>query len=312
MKKSVNFLATMALAMVVLLSACKKENTNTRQDDATEFQIQTDDQARFSNETDAAANDAQAALESVGGSYMFGRPQTPPIASPCDATITVDTTSNPRKITVTYTGAGCLGNRTRSGSIIVSFAPAFRWAAPGATYTVTYQNLKITRNTDNKSITFNGTKTVKNVSGGLLKNLATATQPMIHEVTSNNMSVTFDNGAQRTWQLAKRRTFTYDNGIVIAVSGIAPQGGGVAEWGTNRASREFTAAILQPITIKQSCNFRLVSGQVKYNIPIITTTTTFGLNAEGNPISNCPTGPFYYKVVWTLPNGVSQTYIGPY
>jgi hypothetical protein len=126
------------------------------------------------------------------------------------------------------------------------------------------------------------------------------------------MSVTFDDGTQRNWQIAKRRTFTYDNGIVISVTGISALGNGIAEWGINRFDNSFTSAIIEPLVVKQSCDFRLVSGQIKHTGPVVTTTTTFGLDVNGSPVTSCPSGSFYYKVVWTGANGNSHTHIGAY
>ncbi len=317
MKKKLILMSVAILSAGLFFTSCKKESTQSATtDNSTELQLQSDDQARFSNESDAADDDANAALENSGGSFLGETPLTPPLAMRCDATVTMDTLSSPRTITVTYSGDTCIGGRrSRTGSIVISFDAGFRWATAGAHYTVTYNNLKVTRLIDNKSITFNGSKTITNVSGGKLRNLATNLNPIVHTVTSDGISVTFDNGAQRIWKVAKKRTFTYDNGIVISITGIAPSsvGTGVVEWGFNRANHEFKTTIIDPLVIKQSCNFRLVSGQVQHSSGFFTTTTTtFGLDAAGNPVSTCPTGYFYYKVVWVGPNGQTYTFIGPY
>ncbi len=310
MKKLFSYCIVATLSAGLFFSSCKKDKAADNSD-VTEFQVQSDDQARFTTETDAIDDDVNAALENNGGSYAQ-RPLNPttPLPIHCDATVTVDTVSTPRKITITYNGLNCLGNRTRTGTVVISFSPNFRLSAPGASYTITAQNLKITRLSDNKSITINGEKTITNVSGGKLRDLATRTSPIIHDVTSNGITVTFDNGTQRSWQVLKRRTFTYDNGIVIAVSGRGPQG--VAEWGINRFNNAFTSAVLEPLTVKQSCDFRLVSGKIQHKGPLVTTTTTFGLDASGNPVTSCPGGAFYYQVVWTGPNGNSYSHLGVY
>ena len=316
MKKQLTLLSVAILSIGLIFTSCKKESTTSTTDptdDATQLQVQTDDQNRFSSESDAADDDANVALETFGGSYVGARPLTP-LPLRCDADVTVDTTVNPRTITITYSGATCGGaNRTRTGSIVLSFAPGFRWSAAGSHYDITYNNLKITRLSDNKSITINGTKTITNVTGGKLVNLASL-GTITHTVTSSSMSVTFDNGSQRTWQVARQRTFTYNNGSVITITGIAPAsvGNGVAEWGINRFGRAFQSAITQPLVLKQDCDFRLVSGQVQHTGYFVTTTTTFGLDAQGNAVSTCPTGAYYLKIVWTGANGQSHTYIGPY
>ena len=311
MKKQIGYLLIATLSFGLFFTSCKKiDKTN---DNTEEFKMQSDDQSRFTNETDAVANDANTALENMGGSYGGETPTTPLLPSICDAAIVVDTASTPRKITITYNGLNCSGTRTRTGSVVISFAPSFRWNNPGANYSVTYQNLRITRISDNKSITINGTKTVTNVTGGRLRTLATRGSAIVHELTSSNMSITFDDGSSRTWQVAKRRTFTYSDGIVISVTGIAPTsiGAGVAEWGTNRNGNAFTTTFNSPLVVRQSCGFRLVSGQVTHNVLSASLSVTFGLNAEGNPVNSCVL-LLFYKVVWTGASGVSVSFIRPY
>jgi hypothetical protein len=315
MKKQLTLMSVAILSAGLFFASCKKESSTTdNTDNATELQMQSDDESRFSNESDFADDDANAALETFGGSYAGMRPLNP-LPWRCDATVTVDTTSNPRTITVTYNGDTCIGGRrSRTGNVVLSFTPGFRWGVAGSSYTVTYQSLRITRLRDNKSITINGAKTFTNVSGGRLTQLASSTTPIVHTITSDGMSVTFDDGRQRTWKVAKQRSFTYNDGIVISVTGIAPAavGTGVATWGENRFGREFKNAILEPLVVKQSCDFRLVSGKTQHTGFMVTSSVTYGLNAAGDPVTGCPDGPFYYKVVWTGRNGQTYTFIGPY
>ncbi|HMO62789.1 MAG TPA: hypothetical protein PKC39_10685 [Ferruginibacter sp.] len=309
MKKQSGLFALTLLSAVLILSACKKDNNSGEMAAETEIKAQADDQERFAAETDEAATDAFTALENSNSS-LLGRPLGNLLPVRCDASIDIDTVSAAKKITITYNG-NCLGNRTRTGSIVLSFANSFRWGQAGATFTLTYNNLTITRVRDNKKIIINGVKTVTNVSGGFLRDLATATAPRIHDIKSNGLSITFDNGTSRVWRLAKRRTFTYDNGIVMAVSGISTEADGVAEWGINRFGGNFTTTILSPLTIKQSCNYKLVSGAVKLQVNNRTTTTTFGLDAMGLPVSAC-VAQFYLKIEWVGPNGGTLTYLGTY
>jgi hypothetical protein len=310
MKKHFSYLSVAILSAAILFTSCKKDKTTT--DDTTVYKVAADDQSRFSNETDAAANDANTAVENLGGTYNGDTPLTPMLPSICDASVAVDTVSIPRKLTITYNGTNCAGNRTRTGVVTITFSPNFRWNQAGAQYVVNYQNLKITRVSDNKSITINGEKTITNVSGGRLRNLATRGSAIIHTVKSSGMNVTFDDGTVRSWQIARQRSFTYDGGIVLSITGIAPQGNGIAEWGTNRYGNTFTSAITQPLVIKQTCNFRLVSGQVTHTGLAVTSVTTFGLNAAGTAVTSCPDGTFYYKIVWTGVGGNSYTHIAAY
>lgn len=289
--------------------ACQKDPSN--DDNYTLETIRhSDDQSRFSNEVDAAANDVNITVESAAG--FAGRTEN--IQSfICDATVAVDTVSNPRTITITYNGANCLGNRIRTGVIVVSMAQGVRWKNAGAVINVTYQNFKVTRLSDNKSITLNGTQSFTNVSGGLLINLP-ALNTITHTITSSNMSVTFDDNSQRTWQVARQRVFTYNNGVVITVTGMHTANGitGIAEWGTNRFGNAFTTSIAQPVVMRQDCSFRVGSGMVVHHTNLFNASATFGLNANGNP-TGCPgTNPYYMKVEWTGPRGNTQSALLPY
>ena len=148
----------------------------------------------------------------------------------------------------------------------------------------------------------------------MLINLPTL-NTITHSITSSGLSITFDNGTQRTWQVSKQRVFTFvNNSGVITTTGTHTDGAvaNIAEWGTNRFGKAFATSITEPLIVKQDCSFRLTSGQVKHTTGGITATATFGLDATGNPTS-CPgSGNYYYKVIWTGPNGNSLTVILPY
>ncbi len=308
MKARILSFTLLFFSVVFVLASCQKDSDSP--DYSSESSAHADDQNRFSAELDAAANDANLILETTPG--FFGRGEGVQSLI-CDATIAVDTMSNPRTITITYNGTNCLGNRTRTGVIVISMAQGIRWNNAGAQLNVSFQNFKITRTSDNKSITINGTQTYTNISGGLLINLPVL-NTITHSITSNNMSVTFDNASQRSWQVARQRVFTYNNGAVITVTGMHSQGGitGIAEWGTNRFGNAFTTAITQPLVFKQDCLFRLGNGKVEHATAFFNASVTFGLDANGNP-ATCPgANPYYMKVVWTGPSGNTRSTILPY
>jgi|KBSSwiStaDraftv2_1062776.scaffolds.fasta_scaffold29198_3 hypothetical protein len=309
MKAKILTLSILSFSFALSFIACKKEKDDTSNND--EIATHSDDQSRFASEIDAAANDADLTIES--SSSFSGRYQGVQGVI-CDATVTVNTSSDPKTITITYDGTNCAGNRKRTGSIVISMAQNVQWKNAGAAVTVNFQNLKITRVSDNKSITINGSQTYTNVSGGLLINLPTLST-ITHSITSSGLSITFDNGTQRTWQVSKQRVFTFvNNSGVITTTGTHTDGPvtNIAEWGTNRFGKAFATSITEPLIVKQDCSFRLTSGQVKHTTSGIVATASFGLDATGNPTS-CPgSGNYYYKVIWTGPNGNSLTVILPY
>ena len=300
MKRSpVYLMMTLAVSALVTFSACKKDAAK---DPNADFAVQSDDNSQFSAETDAFTDDLNAVMEAYPA--FNGRNTT---ASICDATIVVDSNDNSRFITITYNGTNCLGNRKRTGVVKASMPLSVKWSDEGATIMIGYQNVKVVRGRDQKSVVLNGYVTARNVSGGKLINLANLGS-IVHTLNSDQLSVKFDDGTQHNWTIAKKRTFTYDNGIVVSTTGNHNEN--VAEWGVNRFGREFSTAIIEPLVIRQDCSFRLVSGKVEYRSDA-TLAVTFGLNALGQPTS-CPTGSYYFKVEWPDLRNNLHSIIWPY
>ncbi|HTN06442.1 hypothetical protein [Agriterribacter sp.] len=301
MKQNMHFLQLFSVALLLSFTACKKDNHSGTEKDDAEISVHADDEAFFTAETNAVFNDANLVLDD---GYSSPRNQDNII---CDAAIAVDLLSNPQTITISFNGGACLGSRTREGVIVLSAPTGTQWKNAGASFKIQYKDFKITRKTDKKSITINGEQAFTNVSGGLLLELSSLAS-IIHTVSSSGLSVTFNNGAKRSWQIAQQRVFTYDKGIVLSVTGTHTEGedNHVAIWGFNRFGTAFTSSITDPLVIRQDCNFRLTGGAIKHTVGPATATATFGLDAGGNPVS-CPSGNYYYKLVWTGPNGNSFT-----
>jgi hypothetical protein len=231
----------------------------------------------------------------------------------CDASVTIDTSASPRTITITYNGGNCNLTRTRTGVVVVSVPAGEKWTDKGATVTVSIQNLKITRLIDGKSITINGTHTYTNVSGGSLADLPNLGS-ITHTVTSDDMTITFDNGAKRSWHLSRQRVYTYENGWVVTESGLHTDGStaGITEWGDNRFGNSFETVFSTPVVVKQSCSFRLTGGVIEVTRPAGTISLSLGLDASGNP-TDCPgVGFYYFKLTWTGSGGKTYTFILPY
>jgi hypothetical protein len=311
MKKTSVFHFLFAFTLLIAFAACKKDSNNNNNNNNDEITAHSDDQSQFSSEIDGVNNDADITIEST--TSLTGRYNgTQGVI--CDAIVTIDSSSNPRTITITYDGTVCPGAfHKRQGVVVISMPQGVHWKNAGAAVTLTFQNLKITRLSDNKSITISGAQTYTNVSGGLLINLATLTT-ITHAITSDGLSITFDNNSQRSWKVAKQRVFTYTNGVVITTTGTHTDGNntGIAEWGTNRFGASFATSIVEPLIVRQDCSFRITSGKVKHTVGALTATATFGLNANGEPTS-CPgSNPYYLKIVLTGANGNSITVIRPY
>jgi hypothetical protein len=327
MKTKILYRFAIAIAFTGVMIACNKNNNNSNAgQSSTDLQTQSDDQTQVTNETDGIADDVNATLS--GQSGVTGSSVQPGYSHGiavqggnhdtvtsyiCDAVIIRDTVSNPHTLTISYNGSNCSGTRTRTGTVVVSWAAGTHWKDQGATVTVSIQNLKITRIRDGKSITINGTHLYTNVSGGSLANLSKGT-PITHTITSDDMSITFDNGSKRTWHVARQRVYSYSDGVVITTSGLHTDGTntGISEWGTNRFGNSFATQISQPLVVAQSCLFRITSGQVVVIRPEVTTTITFGLDSTG-AATGCPgDGSYYFKLVWEGSGGKTYTFILPY
>ena len=322
MKTSNLFRITLLAACIALVFACKKDNQSSS-NNASNANVQTsaDDQTMASNEDEAVSNDATAALSanvSIAGSSM-----SPVVKSGssvlggdigiCDATVSFDTTGDTKTVTITYNGTNCWGNRTRTGTVTISIPKGVHWRDQGAVVTINV-DLTISRKRDGKSIVIKGTKTITNTTGGLLIDLASLGN-IAHDISST-FTITFDNGTQRSWNVSKHRVFTYDNGIVITTTGTHNDGTNpdVAEWGTNRFGVAFESRITAPKVIAQSCDFRLTSGENTITRgDNITAVITYGLDSSGNPVTSCPSGDYYAKLVWTnSATNKTYTYIFPY
>jgi hypothetical protein len=307
-------MTTALLAILVVsfsLTSCKKTASTSIKNTSDSAQIQSNDEAMANKETDDVTNDVTGTLEGTGGSFAARPDSASPTFAffPCDASITFDTLTTPtRSITITYNGSNCSGTRTRTGSVTISFSDTLHWKNAGDSITVTYNNLKITRIIDGKTLLINGSMTYKNVSGGLLVNLTGSNQ--ITHTIYGNLNLTFDNTAQASWTISKQRTFANIGGGLVISTGNGPQSAFAVE-GINRYGNAFTASITEPLVVEQGCGFRLVGGQIVYTGPNATVTTTFGLNASGNVEVACPIGFYYYEQTWLI-NGKTYTFIGAY
>ena len=318
------------VAFTGILASCNKSNSsNNNSSSNTDLQSNSDDVTRVSTETDAALDDVNTAMTvqynatgaAIGRQMMttiLDGPGSTDSTAICDAVITVDSASNPRTITITYNGTNCALDRTRSGSVVISWPAGQLWRNAGAVVTVQFNSLVITRLSDNKTITINGTHTYTNVSGGSLISLpnAPAGTSITHTITSSNMQITFDNSTKRNWNVARQRVFTYSGGFIITTSGTHSDGTttGISEWGTDRFGNAFEVAILQPRVITQSCSWQMTAGEVALSNTAGVTTTTYGLNVSGASIG-CPVGgaTYYFKLSWTAAvSGKTYTFILPY
>jgi hypothetical protein len=335
MKTKLSITLASTIMMAGLIVACNKNNSNggnnsgtstSPNTSTTQMQTQADDETQVSTELNNAENDVNNSLNASAafsgttttgassGIETAGGPVSIVIDySICDATVTTDTADGLRQLVITYNGSNCSGARTRTGVVTISIPVGTHWRDTGAVVTVNIDNLKITRIRDNKTITINGTYTFTNVTGGLLRDLATR-GTITHTITANDVTIEFADSATRTWSVSKQRQFTYNDGVVETTTGTHSDGTNtdISIWGTNRYGNSFEQLIVQPMVIAQSCDWQLTSGETETIRPAVTLNITYGLDSDGNP-SGCPTAGnyYYYKAVWTVGNK-TYTFIAPY
>lgn len=300
MKLKLNHFLLLVLIIAIVFSSCKKDNKS-ENDTNSQIEAQADDESQVSAELDAATLDVATIIEFNPATSGDNSTLDNLI---CDATIEFNAISNPMTATITYNGGDCFGNRTRTGKIVVSVVQGAKWNEAGTAVNVEFQNFKITRKKDNKSVTINGTKTYTNISGGLLIHLAGG-ENIIHQISSNGISVKFNDETAREWKIARQYSFHYDAGIVVAITGFHAENNvdGIVAWGTNRFGKEFTTVINEALIVKQSCSAKISTGILTHTTPAFSVSATFGLDAQGAPTQCAGSGNLYYKLQATGPNG---------
>ncbi|HSZ71719.1 MAG TPA: hypothetical protein VK750_03515 [Cytophagaceae bacterium] len=316
MKKTFIKISMACFCAGLIFTSCSKNSDNSVTPATENQQTAGSDDTRAQNESDAGANDAETAVSSnsstkrvsAGGSVVAG------------ATIDSSNASGQKKIVITYDGSSNIGGRTRSGSITVQLTSGTHWSDQGAVMTLTYYNYKATRTSDNKSIIINGSETIRNTSGGLISTMTIA-DSRTRSIRSSNLSITFDNGTQRTWSVAKKRTITTQVGGTYTiktmgdtiVSGHGDASHHVSAWGTTRFGTQFYTIITDsdPITWNTAnCVTAPTSGTISVEGLANTLTVNYGVDSNGNPVTTA-TCSYGIKLSWTV-TGVTQTAVVVY
>lgn len=239
---------------------------------------------------------------------------------PCHATIDSTPVHNDTIIIyIHYNGLSCNLQKFITGTIEIIKNINTNWHDPGATVFVKFIDFKVTRVATQKSMTFNGTKTFVNVSGGFIWQLGYQIQALIHKVTGT-IQVTFDDNTIKTWNINRQRTLTRviigtDAHLLLTIDGLGSADGynNLVVWGVNRNNENFYSQINQSVVIKEACDWDPCCGIQFFTIPATqkSATVTFGYDSNNNPVpcdgNVCPTR---YRVDWTI-NNQSGTFFLP-
>jgi len=299
--KKMNLIRQGAILLAIMginLTNCTKVKNEANNDTASLQQL-AKDQADVQSASEDGLNDANN-VAAPGNTKSHWVPD--------NATVDVATSGDTTIYIITYNGNNCWNTRSRTGKIIVKKLTSIPWSQAGTTIWVTYLNYKVTKGSTNKSVTLNGTKTYKNVSGGIVGDGTN----VIHEAIGS-MQLTFDDNTTRIWNISRRRTFTGNlSQLVLSTDGFGSSAGysNLETWGTNRKGELFYTQINQTVIRKiSSCGLDPVSGIVEHSIPSDnkSATITYGYDINNQPVpeasSNCPDK---YKLDW-IKNGHNGT-----
>ncbi len=317
--KSIIKLFGLALLAITLITSCKKKEETPVLDEKTkQFNQDAND---IKAESDNADNDINS---SINNSSLGGRLSVSYSSPLCG--VTIDSSQIANKI-LFYNFDGvtpCFSpSRTRSGQIKVELINGTTWLSAGSVLKLTYINFKVTRLSNNKSITFNGEKTLKNMNGINWFTFLLTTSEFKFQERANNIQITFDNNEQATWNLARITTWNYvpanaTPGITYAYVKFTASGdtaingvSNIDSWGINRFNLPFYTEFQSPWISNTYCGFwRPTSGSIKHQIAGSNLTLQLGVDQSGNTSTlSCAYG---YKATWTPQGGSSQSIVLSY
>ena len=288
------------------LAGCKKDKNTDPSDDSSSLQQLSKDEESVESASDESMNDVNFFLSD-------GNLKSTNLL-PCNATVDSTAVVNDTiTIYITYDGLNCSGTRFRTGQVQIRKHIGTQWFQAGATVMIRHINFTITKVSSQKSITLNGVKVHKNVSGGVIWQLGNGINAIVHR-TWGHLNVTFDDGTTKTWNVARQKTYTGNppGNLVLTTDGFGSVGefDNLVVWGINRQGEGFYTQIIQPIVHRQVCSWDPVSGIKKHAIPSDSksATLTFGFDSNNQPISGneCPAK---FKLDWQRNNNSGTVYL---
>ena len=299
------FLLLILAVSTLTITGCKKDKPETPADSSSLTQLTTDEEA-LEAASDESMNDVNAVLSqgNLKSTAML----------PCNATVDSTAVANDTiTIYITYNGLNCSGTRYRTGKVEIRRQVGQHWYQQGAAVIVKHINFAITKVATQKTIVLNGVKIYTNVSGGVIWQLGNPYPAIVHRVRGH-VSITFEDGTTRTWNVARQKTFTGNppENLILTTDGFGSAGSftDLVIWGVNRQGENFFTQILLPVVHRQVCNWDPVSGIKKHSIPgdNKSATLTFGFDSNNLPVTGneCPVK---YRVDWQKNNQSGTIYL---
>lgn len=301
MKRAILFLI---IGSIPLFFSCRKNKEFINE--STEV---TEDNNNIQSQSDAATSDANSAISDLG-SLAGKNVSAEALEAFALCGVVVDTTQKASGVlTLNYDGTTVCKNRKRSGSIkatLEGFITGIRWKHTGAVIKLEFNNFKVTRASDSKSLEFSGIKYMTNISGGNLALLFLGMQTnFVTSVSGADLKVKFDDGKIATCNVNRKFTYAMSGQVIsCTVEGIGTNNGlsGLENYGTTRNGDTFTSQVLTPIVWNTDCRTYVLAGKLNVKVPakVFDLVTTFGVDESGNVVTpsanNCPYG---MKLEWT-------------
>lgn len=306
------------VAAFALFTSCGKLqdllNSNVRQFN--------EDSNELKGELDQADNDINDALGDIG----FGKNETGlSVSSSALCGCVIDTSDLDQDILYfNFDGSTpCFSpSRTRSGQIKVELISGSSWHNAGAVIRETFIDYKITRLSDNRSIEFDGEKTLKNINGNDWLGFFLSASTLAYQERALDIDVTFENGATAVWNSARVLEWSYVQanstpGIQVPFISFRATGdttlngqGTTDSWGLNRFGQDFVTYYNSDIVSNTYCGlWRPKSGELVHEVDGDQYTLTLGVDQNGNPATgNCAYG---FEVSWDV-NGNANSQVFSY
>jgi hypothetical protein len=320
MKKQL--LIALAIGTASFIASCKKESKT--EETATPEALEANDKqfnadANFyKGESDQSNDDINTALKDIPA-FRGGSVSVPEVLSSPLCGVTIDSSQiDSLVLFFNFDGVTPCFNptRTRSGQIKVRLTSGAHWSDVNAVLTIDYINFKVTRLYDNKSIRFNGTKTLQNINGNDWLGFILGTATLKYRERALSIHVDFDNGSNATWNCARITQWNYtpsSSKITFTASGDTTLNSysNVDSWGVNRFGMAFTTNYNSPVVSNTYCGlWNFISGELVHHVNNRDFTLTLGVDQNGNPTPYaCAYG---YKVTWTSLSGVLTSVVLSY
>jgi len=212
---------------------------------------------------------------------------------------------------ITFDGTTSCGSpaRIRSGQVQVELIAGQHWLDAGSQLRITHTNYKVTYvNLQNHYLTFNGTKylTCLQAVDWLTYYFNGSASTQIRE-RSYNVTVTFENGSNDSWNCARLTHWSvsnYSNFSVTVDADTTMAGKNIDSWGTTRFGTSFTTEMITPWVSGTTCGW-LKPTQGKYTSVTdnFTVTATASVDQNGHTVSGC--SGYGYKLEWNYQNGTA-------